>query len=413
MAALLVGIYALATWRRRRGVAIWASGYCSLFCGMVLISLRGLIPDSISIVIGNPLLLGFLLLVLAGIRQYLGLAVPWRLMALAVALVAAESLYFTIARPFAFLRLVFFDLAVMAISLLGAAAIGRKPSPGVRVISRSIAALLLGIAAAYLARLVMTLRAGLSVDLMSLGSGEVAIQLLSGVMATGLALALILLHSSILTEELAAAARDRALLVREIAHRTKNDLALVDSLISIDQASTAERDPTGGARLGALRDRIRCLAQAHDRLSRSEDSGIVRLDEYLEVIAEALPGRRELSLVRDFARVEAPFSYAAPLGLVMNELATNAIKYAFPEGRAGTIAIALRRAASPGAASERIELEVRDDGVGTSWPPVRQGLGTMIVKSFAEKIGASIAYAFEGGSVFTLGFELPPRSGGS
>lgn len=311
LVACLAGIYALSARPRRRGLLLWALSYVMLLLGTLFVSLRGLVPDIVGVVLANLLLIGFLLFILA--------------------------------------------------------------------------------------------------DLLASGSWDAVMLALNGGVAATLSIALILLHLSVLNEGLAAAARDRELLVREMAHRTKNDLSLVDSLVSIEQQSRAAADPAGSARLEALRDRIRCLSQAHDRLSHSEEPGMVMLEEYLEVIAEGLPRRDGVSVVIRFARVAAPFSYAAPLGLAMNELATNALKYAFPEGRGGTISLSLR-AADPADGRTLAELEVRDDGVGTRWPPEKPGLGTMIVQSFASKVDASIGYSFEGGSVFRLGFSLPNRS---
>jgi two-component sensor histidine kinase len=408
MAALFVGVYALALRRDGRGAGLWAAGYCLLLVGLILVALRGIIPDLFSILFGNLFLLSSPMLILAGIRQYRGRHTPWPCIAGACGAVLLWVGFFTYILPSTLARLCFFDLSVIAFGAAGAVEIGRKPSPELRVLSRVAAALLLGLASAYLARLLLALLAGAPAELMGAGTAEAAILILGGAMMAGLALALILLHSSILTERLAAASRDNALLVREMAHRTKNDLALVDSLISIEERSRGGGDPIGSARLGALRERIRCLAQAHDRLSRSEDPGRVRLDEYLSVIAEGLPGGLGVRVEMDFARISAPFSFASPLGLAMNELATNALKHAFPEGSGGSIRLSLRLL--PGSSSA--ELEVRDDGVGASWPPERPGLGTLIVQSFASKIGASIAYDFEGGSVFKLRFDLPSEPEG-
>jgi two-component sensor histidine kinase len=409
LVACLAGIYALSARPRRRDLLLWALSYVMLLLGTLLVSLRGLVPDVIGVVLANLLLIGFLLFILAGLRSFRGRRSPWPWMAAAAAIIVAWMSYFSLARPDMLSRLVFYEVSIIALGSWAALEIGRKPGPGLKIVSRVIAVLLLAIAALNLARLILTLSFGVPADLLESGSWDAVMLVFNGAVAATLSIALILLHLSVLNEGLAAAARDRELLVREMAHRTKNDLSLVDSLVSIEQQSRAAADPAGSARLEALRDRIRCLSQAHDRLSHSEEPGMVMLEEYLKVIAEGLPRRDGVSVVIRFARVAAPFSYAAPLGLAMNELATNALKYAFPEGRGGTISLSLR-AADPAGGRTLAELEVRDDGVGTRWPPEKPGLGTMIVQSFASKVDASIGYSFDGGSVFRLSFSLPSRS---
>jgi two-component sensor histidine kinase len=151
------------------------------------------------------------------------------------------------------------------------------------------------------------------------------------------------------------------------------------------------------------------MARAHERLSLSKELGSVRLDEYLEAVAEGLPSRPGVLVQRDFAAAEVPFSLASPLGLVMNELATNALKYAFPEGRVGKISLALR--VERKGDEKKLRLEGADDGVGTSWPPKKPGLGFVIVESFAKQLDGRLDYSSAGGSSFSLSLAAGPLGG--
>jgi two-component sensor histidine kinase len=363
------------------------------------------VPDLLSIVVGNALVLEAPIFILAGIRRLRGKPSPWQLFAISGAATFLWFGYFSFVHASMMARLAYYNIDFAAFFALAAAEMARKPTTGLKAISWIIASLLYVVATADLVRLALAVSRGSPGDLMLTWRAESILLIVAGVAMSALAIGFIVLHFLMLNQELAATARDRSLLLREMAHRTKNDLLLVDSLISIDQDKVADEDPPSGARLASLRGRIRCVAQAHEELSRSESPGRIRLDEYLESIAQGLLGHDSIRVERDFQKATGPFSLAAPLGLVMNELATNAIKYAFPDGKSGRIALALRIQGRG-----RAELEVKDDGIGTKWPPDRQGLGTVIVQSFAEKIDGTITYSREGGSVFKLSFNLEPES---
>ncbi len=425
MVAILLSAYALAIKPRRREMYLWSIAFTLLFVGQLTIAFQGILPDFLGIVVADCLLLGSYLFILIGIRRFNGKATPWYLAAAVFAAIAAWMAHFTFAQPSMLHRLVFYDAALVALAAMGSVEVARRKETGANPHSRTASILLCAISLLYLLRLVLTLLFGAPATLMESSSWDALIQALSGGLVSILAITFILIYLSMLNGDLAKAAQERALMVREMAHRTKNDLALVDSLLSIEQSILEEEALQGGPdrigtaaeggnppnmRIGALRERIHCLARAHDRLSRSDDPGAIRLDEYLELIALGLPHGSRVDMVRDFAPTKAPFAFAAPLGLIMNELATNAAKYAFPDGKMGHIRLSLHdsgNAAAGPSLRRTMFLEVRDDGIGAGWPPEKQGFGTMIVQAFAAKIEADIAYSFEGGSVFRVRFELP------
>jgi two-component sensor histidine kinase len=405
---LMIG-FALIVKPRRRELGIWSAAYASLFVGAVLFALRGYIADILSVVVGNTLILAFYPLLNGGIDVFRGRKPRWKLAAAVVAAVALWFFWFGMVRPSLPMRFGLYSAFTIGACAGGCFAVARRPDPRLAAVSRITAAILGCIGLANLVRLYFGYR-GLPPDIMDSSAWEGVVQTVAGTLVTILGFALLFLHAQRVNQELAAAVNDRELLLRETAHRTKNDLALVESLISLEQRvleSARAFGPEGGvARLESLRDKIRCMTLAHDRLAHSEKPGSVRLDEYLEAVAAGLPNRAGLLLERDFATVEAPFFFAAPLGLAMNELATNAVKYAYSEDEGGTIWLSLRlngRAESSRAAI----LEVRDAGVGSSWPPAKPGLGSAIVEALTAKLSGRMSYAFDGGSVFSLSFDLP------
>ena len=131
-------------------------------------------------------------------------------------------------------------------------------------------------------------------------------------------------------------------------------------------------------------DRVAAIGMAHDQLTPRRGAGRVQLADYLRALCGNLATRR--SDVRIEARltdIEASHERAVPLGLVVNELVTNALKYAFPE-RAGTIEVVLESLVR-GEAS----LSVRDDGIGMG-PPRPGRSGTGLVRRLVQQIGGQL-----------------------
>lgn len=152
---------------------------------------------------------------------------------------------------------------------------------------------------------------------------------------------------------------DAQMLTKEVSHRVKNNLQVVVALI----ANEIKRTPAPWAEgYLALQDRIGAIAQLYDLISQSTLGQTVPLGVYLTEIANTLSA----SLLGDTSRIriaveaealEIDSERAVPFGLLVNELVTNAVKHAFPEG-VGLVTLAVRRV------GDEIELSVKDDGIG-------------------------------------------------
>ena len=204
------------------------------------------------------------------------------------------------------------------------------------------------------------------------------------------------------------AEQENSLLLQELEHRTKNDLQMVASVLGL-QANT-HADTAVKAALRSAVGRIQVIARAHDRLQRRDPVATVRTDDYLRDLChdlgELLRDVRPIAVSVEAERIELPTSVAVPLGLLTNELVTNAFKYAFPDDRGGTIRVSLRRADATWA-----ELSVADDGVGCSGEP-RQGLGTMLTALLSRQLGGTIAREATGpGCRVVVKFPLDQGSG--
>jgi two-component sensor histidine kinase len=148
------------------------------------------------------------------------------------------------------------------------------------------------------------------------------------------------------------------------------------------------------AALSETQARISAIAGMHRSLYTSDDVRIVEMSRYLSTLVSELGGTlekagRKTSIVTQFDEVSLASDRAVSAGMIVTELLTNAIKYAYPSGDGGEIRVFLQRKND-----EEAMLVVEDDGIGydTNAAPIGTGLGTRIVASMAKTIGEGISY---------------------
>lgn len=196
-------------------------------------------------------------------------------------------------------------------------------------------------------------------------------------------------------DRLEALAAQQAILLREVNHRVANSLQLITSLIDMQARRVA--DPAAQKMLRQAAERVEAVTMVHRRLYTGDDVEFVEMDAYLAGLVDELdratqdagamgsvPARR-IALSADAIRVET--DRAVPIGLMVNELVTNALKYAYPIGQPGQVRVQLRRAA------DGLRLVVEDDGVGypeAETAPRGSGLGSLIVGSMAQSLNATV-----------------------
>lgn len=194
---------------------------------------------------------------------------------------------------------------------------------------------------------------------------------------------------------LSAAFEANQMLFREIHHRVKNNLQAVASLINLQKLEpVAKRD---------MMQRVQAMVAVHEHIYRNDEFATVDASIYLPTIAgkiaESYGGNVLLQM--DVESVIVDREAALPLGLIVNEIVSNALKYAFPDGKSGSVWFALRKR-SPEAAT----LVIRDDGTGFDPEKVSKGMGSRLVKGLAAQLQGKYRYSFEGGTKFTLDFPL-------
>ncbi len=184
-----------------------------------------------------------------------------------------------------------------------------------------------------------------------------------------------------------ALAQEREMLLREVNHRVGNSLQIIASLLNL-QASSSQDEDVKAALTNAM-GRVTAVSQVHRRLYTSHNLKTVMLNQYLEALTEDLrrstEGNRMSQLTLKAATVEIDPDRAVAIGMMINELVMNAVKYAYP-GRSGPIHIELA------VCDNDVQLSVTDNGVGldVKADPRSTGLGQRIISAMATKLEASL-----------------------
>ena len=185
----------------------------------------------------------------------------------------------------------------------------------------------------------------------------------------------------------AALAAEREVLLREVNHRVGNSLQIIASLLHL-QANSSTDDDVKAALTNAM-GRVTAVAQVHRRLYTSHDLKSVLLNQYLDALLEDLrrsaEGNKMSRLTLKADPIEIDPDRAVAIGIIVNELVMNAVKYAYPDG-AGPIHVDLL------AQGDDVALSITDDGVGLNvkTDPRSTGMGQRIVSAMATKLDASV-----------------------
>ncbi len=207
------------------------------------------------------------------------------------------------------------------------------------------------------------------------------------------------------TEELRRSLTDVETLLKEVHHRVKNNLQVISSLLSMQ--SDILDDPIAAAALRESQQRVYSMALIHERLYGSRTLEEVDFGEYAETLIHELffsysSGAANVTSHLNLAPVTLKIDQAIPCGLILNELVTNALKYAYPHGRAGEIRVDLSASESG-----EVTLTVRDFGVGlpasVDWKNSKS-LGLPIVDLLSQQIGGTLNVQRSPGAMFTVKF---------
>lgn len=200
-------------------------------------------------------------------------------------------------------------------------------------------------------------------------------------------------------------------LLMDVNHRVKNHLASASGLLRLSLRDVGSADPRTLIE-GAAR-RIEVLGRVYDRLHLGGQATVVSARDFItglcQDLAASVVGARPIRLQVEADDVALGSGQAVPIGLIINELIENALKYAFPEGRSGQITVGF---VCEGA---RCVLTVADDGVGYDPGQARKGGGTRLLDALARQLNAEVEIDTRAGVKVRLTFNLvaEPLSDGS
>ena len=214
----------------------------------------------------------------------------------------------------------------------------------------------------------------------------------------------IVLVREVTDQRMAEEARRKEILLKEIHHRVKNNLQVISSLLAL-QAGAAGDARTRGL-LYESRNRVHSMALIHEKLYQSADERGISFAAYVRDLAAHLrhsyAGNSDaVTMAIDVEEITLDMDVLVPCGLIINELLSNALKYAFPDERTGTIRVQMRRA------PEGLVLTVSDDGVGLPAGldlAAPRSLGLRIVNSLVAQLQGTLTVGKGPGASFTLTF---------
>ncbi|MGB5420373.1 tetratricopeptide repeat-containing sensor histidine kinase [Algibacter sp.] len=204
---------------------------------------------------------------------------------------------------------------------------------------------------------------------------------------------------------LAAKNKQNELLLKEIHHRVKNNLELVKSLIAL-QSAQLEDSVTKDAMI-ASQNRVQSMGIIHQKLYQGENLGNVEMKDYFlnlgEGILDTFNADDKVKIEYAMDNLELDVDTAVPIGLIVNELLTNALKYAFPKEAKGNISISLSKP-NP----ETLTLKVVDNGIGKTagLAPKGTGFGSQLIKLLTQQLDGEMTEDTLNGTSFLFNFKF-------
>ncbi len=197
--------------------------------------------------------------------------------------------------------------------------------------------------------------------------------------------------------------QEKEFLIKEIHHRVKNNLEVVSSLLSLQSSHIGDKKIKDN--MLQIQNRIQSMSMIHQNLYQGKNLGSIEMKNYFNILGDyvlqSYGTEQRIVMVYDMEELELNVDIATPIGLIVNELITNSLKYAFPNNLTGVITIRLVQ--NP----EHLELTVTDNGVGIQKGKELSGTGfgtqliTLLTKQLdgkmvlRQKKGTSVSFEFQ------------------
>jgi two-component sensor histidine kinase len=205
-------------------------------------------------------------------------------------------------------------------------------------------------------------------------------------------------------DELSSKNNENVLLLKEIHHRVKNNLEVVSSLLALQSAKID--DPNMQKVMLASQNRVQSMGILHQKLYQGEHLAFIEMKNYLENlcinILDSYIETERIKVTIEMKEFELDVDTAMPLGLIVNELLTNSLKYAFPNGEKGNIELSIRELNE-----NNFQLKISDNGVGKSLDAKAKGtgFGSQLVDLLTRQIDGQLIQDVSNGTMILIDFK--------
>ena len=201
---------------------------------------------------------------------------------------------------------------------------------------------------------------------------------------------------------LAAKNAENELLLKEIHHRVKNNLEVVSGLLALQSAQID--DPNTKEAMQESQNRVQSIGIVHQKLYQGTNLGSIEMKDYFlnlsECILDSFGAAKRVTIECSMEKINIDIDTAVPLGLIVNELLTNTLKYAFPHGQDGKVLIKLQKN------KDGLHLEVSDNGVGKSGLTQGTGFGGQLISLLTRQLGGSMREETTNGTSIFFDFKI-------
>ena len=202
---------------------------------------------------------------------------------------------------------------------------------------------------------------------------------------------------------LAAKNAENELLLKEIHHRVKNNLEVVSSLLALQSAQID--DPKTKEAMQEGQNRVHSIGIVHQKLYQGKDLGAIEMKDYFlnlsESILDSFGAEERVKIELAMEKLDVDIDTAVPLGLIVNELLTNTLKYAFPKGQNGNVLIKLEKKSNG-----VLHLEVSDNGIGKSGITQGTGFGGQLISLLTRQLSGKMHEEIKNGTSVFFDFKL-------
>ncbi len=206
-------------------------------------------------------------------------------------------------------------------------------------------------------------------------------------------------------EQIRKSLKEKEMLLAEVHHRVKNNLAVITGLLEL-QSYSAENESARRI-LKDSQMRVNSIAMVHEKLYQSEDFSEVDINQYFKELSDVIHKTMkkeglEVDIELNITPVKLPITQAIPCGLLLNEILTNSFKHAFEGRKTGVITVCLSQP------EDKLLLQIKDDGIGLpeqEKQDINTSMGMTLIKTLAKQLSATFTYRNEGGAIFEFEFE--------